>query len=89
MTNRLQKAAGVFEIWSSILCDTTLDLSKTNSLLQSVGALQPRMAKRLLDPNQNAGVSFGLLECSAPRACSDYEEDQRKTLVPSERKYRE
>ena len=28
MTNKLQKATGVFEKWSSILCDTTLDLTK-------------------------------------------------------------
>ena len=52
MTKRLQKAKGVFEKWSNILCDTTLDLTQTNPLLQSVSALQSRMAERLLDPLQ-------------------------------------
>ena len=28
MTNRLRKAAGVFDKWSIILCDTTVDLTK-------------------------------------------------------------
>ena len=42
MTNRLQKATGVFEKWSSVLCDTTLELSKGTprfraSVLSSLG----------------------------------------------------
>ena len=42
MTIRLQKATGVFEKWSSILCETTLDLSKRilcfrASVLSSLG----------------------------------------------------
>ena len=42
MKNRLQKATGVFEKWSSTLCDATLDLSKRilcfrASVLSSLG----------------------------------------------------
>ena len=71
MTNRLQKATGVCEKWSSTLCDTTLDLTKTNPLLQSVNAVQSGMAERLLDPCKKSGISSGfLVEHGSTRACS-------------------
>ena len=57
MTNRLQKATGVFEKWSSILRDTTLDLTKRilcfRAALYSLGW-------------QKAGVSCGLVGRSFP-----------------------
>ena len=49
MTNRLQKATGVFEKWSSILCDKSLDLLKRIPLFQGVGVLQSCMAKWIMD----------------------------------------
>ena len=68
MTNRLQKATGVFEKWSSISCDTYVGLDKTNPLLQSVSAIQSGMAKRLLDPHKKAGISSCFLGGTTPRA---------------------
>ena len=42
-------------------------MKRSSIQLHSVGALQPGMAKWLLDPYQEAGVPFGLLGWSAPR----------------------
>ena len=67
MDSRSSKATGVFETWSKHSLRHNFGPVKTNPLLQIVSAFQPGMAKRLLDPCQKAGVSFGFLECSTPR----------------------
>ena len=79
--NRQQKAKSMFERWSNIRFDTNPGSDKTHSLRQSVRALQPAVAERLLDPCRN--VIWLLGERGSTRACSASEEVPRRTSVPS------
>ena len=68
MTNRLQKATGVFEKWSSMLCDSTLGLSKRSlcfkaSVLSSLGWQSGSWTL-----TRKTGGTSGFLGCAAPRS---------------------
>ena len=66
MTNRIQKATGVFEKWSSILCDKSLDLTKRHGCFKASVLSSMAWQSGLWNLTKKTGFASSLLGCTAP-----------------------